>query len=73
MVFLLHVWRLPLAISRFVSRNRILCEATFSVDIPRRNSLIEIGVDAILIIHFKSEMSLGRVRTEFMIVHQSVH
>jgi len=29
MVFLLHVSRLPLVISRFVSRNRILCEATF--------------------------------------------
>jgi len=32
MVFLLHVGRLPLAISRIVSRNRILCEAAFSVD-----------------------------------------
>jgi len=31
MVFLLHVGRLPLAISRFVSRNRILCEAAFSL------------------------------------------
>jgi len=30
MVFLLHVGRLPLAISRIVSRNRILCEAAFS-------------------------------------------
>jgi len=30
MVFLLHVGRLPLAISRIVSRNRILCEATFT-------------------------------------------
>jgi len=29
MVFLLHVGRLPLAISRIVSRNRILCEAAF--------------------------------------------
>jgi len=29
MVFLLHVGRLLFAISRFVSRNRILCEATF--------------------------------------------
>ena len=29
MVFLLHVRRLTLAISRFVSRNRILCEAAF--------------------------------------------
>jgi len=27
MVFLLHVGRLTLAISRFASRNRILCEA----------------------------------------------
>jgi len=32
MVFLLHVGRLPLAISRIVSRNRILCEAAFSPD-----------------------------------------
>jgi len=31
MVFLLHVGRLPLAISRIVSRNRILCEAAFSL------------------------------------------
>ena len=30
MVFLLHVGRLTLAISRFVRRNRILCEAAFS-------------------------------------------
>ena len=29
MVFLLHVGRLPLAISRIVSRNRILCETAF--------------------------------------------
>jgi len=32
MVFLLHVGRLPLAISRIVSRNRILCEATFGLE-----------------------------------------
>jgi len=31
MVFLLRVWRLPVAISRFVSRNRILREATFNL------------------------------------------
>jgi len=31
MVFLLHVGRLTLALSRFVSRNRILCEAAFSL------------------------------------------
>jgi len=30
MVFLLHAGRLPLAISRIVSHNRILCEATFT-------------------------------------------
>ena len=30
MVFLLHVGRLPLTISRIVSRNRILCEAALS-------------------------------------------
>ena len=33
MVFLLHVGRLPLAISRIVSRNRILCEAAFTAAI----------------------------------------
>jgi len=31
MVFLLYVGRLPLAISRIVSRNRILCEAALFV------------------------------------------
>jgi len=31
MVFLLHVGRLTLAISRFASRNRILCEAALDV------------------------------------------
>jgi len=31
MVFLLHVGRLPLAISRIVSRNRILCEAALNL------------------------------------------
>jgi len=30
-VFLLHVGRLTLAISRFASRNRILCEAALDV------------------------------------------
>ena len=31
MVFLLHVGRLPLAISQIVSRNRILCEVAFKL------------------------------------------
>jgi len=30
MVFLLHVGRLPLPISRIVYRNRIMCEAAFT-------------------------------------------
>jgi len=32
MVFLLHVWRLPLAISRSVTCKWILCEAAFSLE-----------------------------------------
>ena len=40
MVFLLHVGRLPLAISRIVSRNRILCEAAF------RESMLSEGMDS---------------------------
>jgi len=31
MVFVVHVGKLTLAISRIVSRNRILCETAFSV------------------------------------------
>jgi len=53
MVFLLHVGRLPLAISRIVSRNRILCEAALTV-IPVLANSGNISLTVLLLVQLQA-------------------
>jgi len=50
-VFLLHVGRLPLAISRIVSRNRILCEAAFTLVTRPAHALVTHLPEAVMTAH----------------------
>jgi len=53
MVFLLHVGRLPLAISRIVSRNRILCEAALSLGRNLKWNHLEKSIKLVLVRNYK--------------------